>query len=57
MGAQREIPPVAQPSTIRETSWMALLPDFGKGRGMGWAAGESPYRFDPLAPAGVVLKD
>jgi len=36
---------------------MALLPDFGKGRGMGWAAGESPYRFDPLAPAGIVLKD
>ena len=26
-------------------------------RGMAWAAGESPYRLDPLATAGIVLKE
>ena len=30
--------PFSQPSTSRETWWIRLLPDFGKGRGMGWAA-------------------
>lgn len=26
-------------------------------RGLAWAAGESPYRFDPLIPRGIPLRD